>query len=59
LVWVDGQLAVVRPPYHQTRGSTTYILECSATDASGNRGSARLSDTTGGQDGGYNWDHQH
>jgi hypothetical protein len=59
LVWVDGQLAVVRPPYHQTRGSTTYILECSATDASGNRGSARISTTNGDEDGDFNWDHQH
>jgi hypothetical protein len=43
LVWVNGQLALVRPVPQLFGGDATYTLECSATDASGNRGSSSIS----------------
>ena len=54
VVWVNGQLAIVWPSNQESEGYTTYFLECSATDTSGNRGSSRISLSTGG-DG----DHDH
>jgi hypothetical protein len=61
VVWVNGQLAVVRPPHLHSRGSTTYTLECSATDASGNRGSSTITTSNGDQNGNgdFNWNYQH
>ena len=59
VLWVNSQLVVVRPPYQHSRGPTTYTLECTATDASGNRGSARISTTNGDQNGDFNWNYQH
>lgn len=43
VLWVSGQPAVVWPSNQQIDGTATYILECSATDTSGNRGSSRIS----------------
>jgi len=61
VVWVNGQLAVVRPPHLHSGGSTTYTLECSATDASGNRGSSMISTSNGdlNGDGDFNWNYHH
>jgi len=43
VVWVSGQPAIVWPSNQEIEGDTTYILECSATDTSKNRGSSRIS----------------
>jgi len=47
VVWVNGQLELTRPLRQLPAGDATYTLECSATDASGNRSSSSLSVTIG------------
>jgi hypothetical protein len=63
VVWVDGQLSIVRPSHQRTGRDRTYTLECSATDTSGNRASSRISLTVqndeGDEDGDFDWDHEH